>query len=176
MFPNDAKTFFGQFTSSTTQVFESAGDYTILSINSQITNTNSPINIRCGNELIYTNRLAGSNFLLLSKECENKTLVFQKTNNNFGSVNITYVPYLMSEATTTVASSSVGYNPPTDIASSSDVQFYGSISAGEFIISIFILIGLVLYLMNLLSQALSGIRTERKFMRYSGGDVPIDHD
>lgn len=174
MFPGDAITYYGEFTASTTSIFEDADEFTILNINSSVSNNNSPLFVRCGSEVIYSHRLAGQKDTFLNEQC-NGVLVFQKTNNNIGTVNITYVPRF-TELSTSSAMSTVGYNPSSDISSSSDVQIYGSISAGEFIISAFLLIFLVFKMMELIARGLSGITTNRQLMRYNGGDVPVDKE
>lgn len=84
--------------------------------------------------------------------------------------------FASSTCVTRYSTSSVGYNPPTDFSSSSEISIYGSISAGE-AITIFVLIGIfILITMNSLARALSAIKTKKRFLQYNGGDVEIRDD
>lgn len=174
MFPSNAQTYFGEFTASTTSIFEDANEFTILNISSTVSNTNSPLFIKCGNQTVFSQRAVGNKDAFVSIEC-GQPLVFQKTGGNIGSVNVTYVPFFASEATST---SEIGYNPLvlSDSATTSDVAIYGSISAGEFLIASILILGIFIALLNLLARSLAGVVTHRKIMAYERAEVPIIKD
>jgi hypothetical protein len=69
-----------------------------------------------------------------------------------------------------------GYNPTTTIASSSDIQIYGSISAGELLVSLFLFLLLWIKLIELIAGGLDKLKTKKKFLGYNGGDVEIRDD
>lgn len=68
------------------------------------------------------------------------------------------------------------YNPTTTIASSSNIAIYGSMSAGEVLIALFLFMLLWLKLMELVARGLSVLKTKKTFLGYSGGDVEIRED
>lgn len=171
MLPPGSKTYFDTYMASTTVIFEDSDEFTILSVNSEISGNNSDVILRCGDDIFFQSIDPGYSFSLMAYQCVDSPLIFSKTGNTAGSVNVTYVPFLLENAT-----SSVGYNPSSQISSSSDVQIYGSISAGEFIIATFLMIFLVFKIMELVARGLSGITTNRKLLRYNGGDVPVDKE
>ena len=65
------------------------------------------------------------------------------------------------------------YNPTTTISSSSDIQIYGAMSAGEIMISFFLLIQIILIMTYFLIKSLSKIETQKEYIEYTNGDVPI---
>lgn len=68
------------------------------------------------------------------------------------------------------------YAPTTTISSSTDIVAVGSFSAGEMMISVLLFVLILLQLGQYLAQALRRVRTGKKFLSYSGGDVEIRHD
>ncbi len=172
MFPNDSITESFELTAPATLIVTDPGDYTILNISLTQQNTNSPVRVECGNNLVLRSYNAGFSEVAMSYNCENQNIEIIKTGNNPIFATVTYVPYLLDDVQNN-ASSTVGYNPSTEISSSSDVVVYGSISAGEFIISVFILMLILLKLFELLARSMSNFSIKRKYLRYGGGDVPV---
>lgn len=68
------------------------------------------------------------------------------------------------------------YNPTTTIATSTDIKVYGSISAGELLISLFLFIAIFIKLMEYVARGLNKIVTKKKFLGYSNSDVEIRED
>ena len=169
MFPNDAITYFeeisGVVTSYVTPLMD---DSTILAVAMQQENVSSDTTVRCGSDEVAKNYATNFSMVAMSYECQNGINIHKTGNDNAGII-ITYVPYLMSEVPGE-------YNPPTDISSSTDVSIYGSISAGEVLIVLFLFIIIVMELIKLQLKALSKIQTGKKFLAYSGGDVEIRKD
>ncbi len=93
-------------------------------------------------------------------EFRTKSCTFTSTGTTTGTTNITLN----------------AYNPTTTIASSTDVKIYGSISAGELLISLFLFILIWIKLLSFIPRALSNINTKKKFLGYNGGDVEIRED
>jgi len=73
----------------------------------------------------------------------------------------------------TIESSSVGFNPTTTIASSSDVQIYNYMSSGELLISLFLFLTILLHMIALLANSFVNTTVKRKYLAYGGGDVEI---
>jgi len=65
------------------------------------------------------------------------------------------------------------YAPSTTISSSTSIQVYGSFTAGEVIMALMMFVLIVIELAKMLARALSGVKTKKKFLGYSGGDVEI---
>jgi hypothetical protein len=170
MFPNDAITESFELTTPATLIVTDPGEYTILNVSLNQQNNNSPVRVECGNALVWRSYNAGISNIPISYNCENQVIEIIKTGSNPVFASITYVPYLLDNVQ---ATSSVGYNPSTEISSSSDVQVYGSISAGEFIISLFLLTLVLFKVMELIAKGLSKFSIKRKYLKYGGGDVPV---
>jgi len=68
------------------------------------------------------------------------------------------------------------YAPSTTIASSTDIQIYGSFTAGEVIMAMMMFMLIVIELVKLLARALDPIQTKKTFLAYHGGDVEIRKD
>jgi len=173
MFQNDAVTFVTEISGATTNIFTDQGDYTVLMVSMQQANNSSATTIKCGNDLIAKNYATNFSAVPMNYQCTDDILQVQKTGNDSSTVIVTYVPYLTNNYSTTTQ---FGYNPDGDISTTSDVQVYGAISAGELIIASILLMGIVFFAMSTIARALSGIKLNRKFIKYQGGDVPIDHD
>jgi len=171
MFQNDAITSFHELIGpSTFDVTTSNGPHTILGVAMQQSNTSSNTVVKCGNDIIAKNYATNFSNVPMNYQC-NDDIIISKTGNDDASVIVTYVPYLTGAYSTTTQ---FGYNPTANIASSSDVQVFGSISAGEIVIVAVLMIGLLLKCMELLARGISSIKINRDFLGYSGGDVPVD--
>lgn len=68
------------------------------------------------------------------------------------------------------------YAPSTTIASSTDIQMYGSFTAGELVMSFLMLALIVIELGKIIAHGLSKINTKRIFIRYKDSDTEITHD
>lgn len=76
----------------------------------------------------------------------------------------------------TISNMSIGYNPTTTISSSTSITVYGSLSAGEIMISLMLFLLIWIKLVELIAKGLSNIKTKKKFIAYSGGEVEIRDD
>jgi hypothetical protein len=65
------------------------------------------------------------------------------------------------------------YNPTTTINASSSIQIYGSMSAGEVLISLFLFIIIILLLFKMLISSLDRVKTKKKFLAYSNSEVEV---
>jgi len=173
MYPNDAITFVTEISGVTTNIFTDNGDFTVLAVAMQQANNSSATQVKCGDNIVAKNYATNFANVTMNYQCPDNILQISKTGNDSSTVIVTYVPYLTSSYSTTTQ---FGYNPTSDIASSSDIQVYGAISAGELILSMFLLMMVTLKLFELLAKSLSGFASKRKFLRYSGGDVPLDEE
>jgi len=68
------------------------------------------------------------------------------------------------------------YAPTTTIASSTDIQVYGSFTAGEVLVAFFLFVLIVIELVKMLAHSFNKINTKKKFLSYSGGDVEVTED
>jgi len=173
MFPNDAITFVTEISGATTNIFANDGDYTVLSVAMQQANNSSATQVKCGNNLIAKNYATNFSAVAMNYQCNSEILQVVKTGNDSSTVIVTYIPYLTGNYSTTTQ---YGYNPSSNIASTSDVQIFGAISAGDIILASLLLIGILFTAMSTIAKGLSGIKLKRKFIRYQGGDVPVDSD
>lgn len=174
MFPNDSITISEPISGNVVQQMTSGGGpNTILAVSMQQANVSSDTTIECGNDPVARNYATNFSVVHMNYQCDDN-IIISKTGNDEAFVIITYVPYFTGDFSTTTEGTI--YNPNSDISTSSDIVVYGSISAGEFIISFILLMAILLKLMELLSKGLSNITTERKFLKYNGGDVPIEKE
>lgn len=67
-----------------------------------------------------------------------------------------------------------GFAPTTTISTSSDVQIYGYMSAGEVLIASLLLMIIALTIFENIAKFISGIVVNRKVMKYEKANVPID--
>lgn len=172
MYPNDAITAVQEISGVTTWVITNSGNYTVLAVAMQQQNNASNTIVKCGNDIVAKNYATNFSNVQMNYQCENNILQVSKTGNDSSTVIVTYVPYLTGDyATTTEA-----YNPSSNIASTSDVKIYGSITAGEVILISLLIMGILLKSFELLASGLSKITTKRKFLRYGGGDVAMDDE
>lgn len=81
-----------------------------------------------------------------------------------------------SDNATSTILSNVGYNPTTTISSTTDIAIYGSMSAGEILIALFLFILIWIKLLSFIPAALDRVKTKRKFLGYNGGDVEVRDD
>jgi len=173
MFQNDAVTYVTEISGVTTDIFTDSGNYTVLSVAMQQENNSSATQVKCGSDLIAKNYATNFSAVQMNYQCADDILQISKTGNDSSTVIVTYVPYLTSDYSTTTQ---FGYNPDGNISTTSDVQVFGSISAGELIIASILLMGILFSAMASIARGLSGIKLNRKFIRYQGGDVPVDQD
>lgn len=68
------------------------------------------------------------------------------------------------------------YAPTTTIASSTDIQVYGSFTAGELVMSFLMFALIVIELGKIIANGLDKINTKQKYIRYGGGDVEVTDD
>lgn len=68
------------------------------------------------------------------------------------------------------------YAPTTTIASSTSIQLYASYTAGEVLMALMMFVLIVIELVKMLARALDKIKTKKRFLGYSGGDVEIRED
>jgi len=68
------------------------------------------------------------------------------------------------------------YSPSTSIATSTDISIYGSFTAGEVLISLMLFVMIVIELCKMIASGLSAVKTKKKFLGYSGGDVEVRED
>jgi len=80
--------------------------------------------------------------------------------------------------TCTYTSSTTGnvYAPPTEISSSTDIQVYGSFTAGELVMSFLMFALIVIELGKIIAHGLAKINTKRMFIRYRDADTEITND
>lgn len=169
IFPSDAITIFETAQGNiTTTIINNNDPLTILAITFQQEKDLSDTILYCGNDPLAKNY--GKDFAqsFTNYKCDDD-IILNKTGNDEASLIITYIPYYQSDTGTTT--SELGYNPSTNIASSSDIQVYGSFSAGEILIAFLLLCMILLSLIKGIAGALSHIQTKKKYLGYSGGDV-----
>lgn len=178
MFQNDAVTYVNEISGATTDIFTDSGDYTVTLVSIVVSDDTNEVELKCGDDLIakvYATPFNNIPFSLVSVpmnyQCADDILQISKTGAGNATSIVTYVPYLTGNYSTTTQ---FGYNPDGDISTSTDVQIFGSISAGELIISSILLMMLLFKGMELIARGLSGIQLKRKFIKYQGGDVPVD--
>jgi len=172
IFPTNAITKSIEVSGTGSTIIENTGQWTVLGFSTQQENTASLTELRCNTQKIATNYAVSLDQQLLQYEC-NGTLNINKTGNDKSFNIITYVPGYVRNATSTLAQ---GYNPPTSIATSTDVVVYGSLSAGEILIAFMLFAMITIYLTELLARALGFVKTKKKFLAYNGGDVEIRDD
>jgi len=68
------------------------------------------------------------------------------------------------------------YAPTTTIASTTDIQVYGSFTAGEILTIMLMFLLIVIELLKMLFRALDRIGTKKKYIAYASSDVEIRED
>jgi len=166
MFPNGALTIFDEITGSGSDLIFDNGSSTVLAVTLSQSEPSNETEIQCGGDTIAKNYATTTYFhALLSAPCEESLTVENDGPGNV-SFSIVYVPYLMSET-------QPHYEPSQNIATSTDISVYGSMSAGEVILSVLLLILIVIELFKTLAQALRSVNSKRKYLAYAGGDVEV---
>lgn len=155
-------------------VVSNANENTILGVAMQQSNNSSDTTIECGNDAVAKNYATNYSHVPMNYQCDDN-IEITKTGNDCAFVIINYVPYLTSDFTTPTGTIAT-YSPPTEINSAGDIELYGSFNAGEIVISFLLLCLIVLSLAKMLVTALSNIKTNKKYLSYSGGDVEIRND
>lgn len=172
MFPNDTITFSGEFCGGYSNFnISELSQNTILGVAMQQANNSSDTTLKCGNTPVARNYATNYSHVPMNYQCEDD-IHLDKTGNDCAFVIVNYSPYLTSDFSTSTS----GYNPTSNISSSSDVQIYGAISSGEVLISLLLICIIVMYIIRLLASSLSRIKTSKTFLSYSGGDVEIRKD
>jgi len=170
MFPNDSITLYEEIVGiTTTDLVNDNDDKTILAITFQQSKDLSDTVLYCGNDILAKNYGKDFGQTYTNYQCSDN-ITISKTGNDEASVIITYVPYFTSNFSTTTQ---YGYNPSNNIASSSDIQVFGSFSAGEIMIAFLLSMQIFLMLLTSLISSFNRIRTGKKYIEYSNGDVPI---
>lgn len=173
IFPNDTITKTDEYCGETDIIISYSDKNTVLAVAMQQQNISSDTIINCGNsDIVAKNYATNFSNVLMNYQCNDKIRLL-KSGNDCATVVVSYVPYLTGDFST---STILGYNPTSTISSSTDVKIYGSISAGELIISSILLIFVMFYLFELTAKTLKEITTHRKYLQYNGGDVPINKD
>jgi len=87
------------------------------------------------------------------------------------------VPVYSDDASSTLSGWSCAYATSTpSIATSTDIAILPTMSAGEVLIAFFLFCIILIMLARGLFSALDRIRTRRKVLGYSGGDVELRDD
>ena len=76
-------------------------------------------------------------------------------------------------ASSTCVYTSSMFAPTTTVSSSTSIAIYGSMTAGEILMITMMFILIVIEMMKMLTRSLDRIKTKKKFIAYSGGDVEI---
>ena len=173
MFPNDAITVFEELNGpQTVNITGNNGPNTILSVAIQQSNVSSDTEIRCGGDTVAKNYATNFSAVPMKYDCDDD-IILTKTGNDDASIIVTYVPYFLSDYSTTTQ---YGYNPTPGIASSGDIALYGAMSAGEILLA-FLLLGQIFMLgLYMLIKSIGKITTRKKYIEYTTGDVPITQE
>lgn len=167
MFPNSALTIYDEINGSGSDLIFDNGSSTILAFTLTQSEPSNVTELQCGGETLAKNYATTTNFsVLLSAPCTEGVTVENDGPGNV-SFSLVYVPYLKTEV-------QPNYEPTLNIATSSDIQVYGSMSAGEAILSLLLLMLIVIELFKTLAQSLRTVNKKRKQLAYSGGDVDIN--
>jgi hypothetical protein len=169
--PNDTITEYRSLTGNTTVTVVSGNSpKTILGVSMQQSKDLSDTWLICGNDILAKNYAKDLPYVPLNFQCANDIKI-SKTGNDESSVIINYVPYFTSAFST---STQYGYNPTNNIASSTDVQVYGAISAGEIVISLLLIFQLFIAITAFVIKSIWKISTQKTYIEYSNADVPIN--
>ena len=119
MFPDNAITISQIFDGSVSStIIIPTYPSTLLGVNISQENLASNTNLYCGNELVLTNFAKTTEFMLIHKIC-NDVVRVQKAGNDKAQLLLTYVPYDISQATSTE-------------------RFFYGFSYGDIVISLFV--------------------------------------
>ncbi len=171
IFPPNAITKNIDLTTAGTTTVESSGSFTLYAFSVSQDNNTPVINLKCGSNNIVKNYNSNLDQILIYHKCSSNIYV-TKTSAAKANAVLIYAPGLNNEATST----STGYNPPTNIATTTDVVIYGSMSAGEVLIAFLLFSMIVLWLSTLLARALDKIKTKKKFIGYTNAEVEIKEE
>lgn len=180
MFPNDTITVFREFSGvGSVTIATGTTPKTVLAVSSESDGNDVFVTFLCGSDIIsktYGKSGSQGNFdqILMNYKCS-QPLTVSKTKNEFVSVNISYLPYFATTSQNTQQNLSF-YNPTSTIASTSDIKVYGAISAGELLIAFILLVFAVAGLLSFLARAFGSVKTKKKMIEYSSGDVPIHEE
>lgn len=169
MFPNDTITHSNEYCGSQDIVISSGSQHTILGVAMQQSNNSSYTTVKCGNTVVAKNYATNYSHVPMNYQCEDD-IELTKVGQDCAFVIVNYTPYLTGDHSTTTQ---YGYNPNT-ITSSSSVTLYGSFTSGELMIAFLLLLNLFLTFLYTLVKSLKGVKTKKKYIEYSNGDVPIN--
>lgn len=170
MFQNQAQTQYFLINGNTTATLFS-GENTILNISAE-SNGDDNLQIRCDTDFIFTpNKKDKFYDSQMNYKCDGDIIV-QNIKNDSSYVVLTYIDFIDNSTTTDVT----GFDPSTEISSSSDIQVYGYMSSGEILIAFLLLLIIILQLFGYLASALNKITTKKTYLGYNGGDVEIRED
>jgi len=173
MLPFDTITIFNEISGTVQHTLVSGNDpKTIIAVSMQQSKDLSDTILLCGNDILAKNYAKDLPQNIVNYPCSDD-IIISKTGNDLASVIISYVPYSTSDLAT---STQYGYNPTANIASSSDIQVYGSISAGEIMVSLFLFLLLWVKLVEVLAKGLDKLKTKKTFISYQNGDVEVRDD
>lgn len=175
IFWNDTITVTNVLSGPTTlQITNNGGPNTVIGVAMQQSNNSSATQVKCDNDLIAQNYATNFSNVLMNYQCDGD-IEISKTGQDEATVIVSYIPdrFTGDSSTTTQIS---GYNPATSISSSSDINVYGSMSAGEVMIGFILILQIVLLVLYSAIKSLQGINTTRKYINYSNGDVPISKE
>lgn len=176
MFPSDSITVFQEISGNVSITLINNNDpLTVLAISLQQSKDLSDTQVYCGNDVIAKNYGKDFQQALVNFKCTDD-IILQKTGNDEASIILTYIPYYQNDFYYGSTSNQGVYNPTTNISTSSDIQIYGSFSAGEILIAFLLICMIVLTLIKFIASALSNIKTKKTYLSYGGGDVEIRDD
>lgn len=169
MFSNDTVTFSYEACGPQNLNIYTSGDSTILGVSFQQENVSSNTILECGSDDVAKNYATNYSYVPMMYQCTDD-IQLSKTGQDCAFVVVNYLPYLTSDYPTTT----IGYNPPTQVSSTSDVVFYGSFTSGELMISFLLVLQVFLMIVFAMLKSLRAINTKKKYIEYSNGDVPIN--
>lgn len=179
IFPNDTVTLLDEINGNGSLQLTSGGNpKTVLGVDIQKTGggQSGDAIIYCGGDIISLAYSTNHSYTFLNYQC-NDNIIVSKTGQDKAFFTINYVPYLTYDlSTTTVVGYFEGYNPSKEISTSTDLNVYGAISAGELIISVLLIMMLLFKLIEMLAKSLQDITTQRQYLDYGGGEVNIRND
>jgi len=170
MYRSDTITTFNEVSGDGITTIVSGNDpKIILGVAMQQGNVSSDTEVRCGNDVVAKNYATNFSHVPINYLCDDDINI-TKTGNDDASVIITYAPYGIENIATTT------YNPTSGIASSTDIQIYGSFTAGEVLIALLLFLIIVIELAKSIARGIGNIKTGKRYLQYHGGDVEIRHD
>lgn len=174
MFPYKTETFFIELDGIQDVTFFDNEEITILGIAMQQSNNSSDTEVGCGSQVLAKNYATNFSQVLMQHECFDG-IRLSKTGQDSSSINVVFARGYLDEATTTY---NYIYNPTKndDIATTTDLTLYGSFTAGEVVIALFLFFLICIELLKSIIASLNKIGTGKTYLQYNGGDVEIRKD